>query len=62
MMRRVLPDVALIVSAYALARLLNEYIVIEQHHRGTRTGLAVIVIVIDLALFDVLGLSGSVPL
>jgi hypothetical protein len=38
----VIPDLALIVSAYAIARLLCEYVFTEDYQRRIRVGLAVV--------------------
>jgi hypothetical protein len=55
-----IPDLAVIVAAYALVRLLNEYVLTDDRYSGLRLGLALVAIIfIAVSLFDVLSQSGS---
>lgn len=58
-----IPDIAVIVSAYAIVRLLNEYVLTDDRYSGLRLALTLIALIfIVISLLDVLNQSGSLPL
>jgi hypothetical protein len=54
-----IPDIAVIISAYAIARLVNEYVLSEEKGQATlRTSIAIIAaLVIAYFLFDIYQIS-----
>jgi hypothetical protein len=55
-----IPDIAVIISAYAIARLASEYVVSKENQAEARVSLAIIaILVIGYFLFDVFQKSNS---
>lgn len=58
-----IPNLAIIISAYALARLLNSYVFPEPELRGLRIVLALVAcLAIVVALIGILGAASSLDL